>query len=230
MMVINKLKTCNQDTAPEVYKKAWLDMFRDLATGQHICYRTNNYEIQRKVWVSAHDHFQKMFDICNLDMDGPFLQKEYDILIGTTDRLNNYLQQVHGGYMKYTEMADNAIFGTPADNYAVNDSPELRQLDNVEEHVYNAIGNYFSNVQNGLQDRKRRFNANMKTTSPEQMKKEIREQANEDVEEYIEFAAYYIDEVCWRNVYLMQTLGKWKKNIDTVTRDLTSVISDNDYN
>ena len=61
------------------------------------------------------------------------------------------------------------------------------------------------------------------------MKKEIIEQTNEDIVEFIEWAAYYIDEVCWRNVYIMNTGGRMKQRIDNVVRDLNSVISDNDY-
>lgn len=164
-MIINKLRTCNQDIAPDVYKQAKMDYLVDLGPMQHVCYRTNNYELQRKVWVNFHDHFQQLFKICDLDMEGTFMQKEYDILIGTTDRLNTYLRKAHAAYVKYTENFDHAIFGTPADAYWVNDSPELRELDKTEDHLYGVIGAWLQKVQNGLQDRKRRFNANLSKTT-----------------------------------------------------------------
>ena len=60
------------------------------------------------------------------------------------------------------------------------------------------------------------------------MKKDIVEQFNENIVEFMEFAAYYIDEVCWRNVYIMNSSNRMKARINAVVRDLDSVIKNND--
>ena len=227
--VLNKLHACNKINYPVTYKTALVDYFKDLSFAQHICYRTNNYEIQRKIWVSSLDHFQKLFELCDLDMEADMMQNEYPTLIATTDRLNGYLNKAHAAYMKWTEDLDHAIFGTPADNYAVNDSPELRQLDSVEDHLYNVSGGWLMQVQNGLQERQRRYNMDMSKKNAETMKKEIKEQTVEDFVQFTEFLARYIDEVCWRNVYIMNGSNRINSRIDDVVRKLNTVISDNDY-